>query len=107
LLVDVIIDKKGSDILVLDIRDQALFADYFILCNGESDRQLRALMNAVVTGAKEKADTAPWGTEGEPENGWVLVDYGAVIVHIFSPEKRAYYNLEELWSDGHVVLRMP
>ncbi|MFW6042475.1 MAG: ribosome silencing factor [Chloroflexota bacterium] len=106
MLVDTIIDKKGSNILLLDIREQAVFSDYFIICNGESDRQLQALTDAVIQTAREKADTRPRGTEGEAESGWVLVDLGGIIVHFFSPERREYYNLEELWSDGHVVLRM-
>lgn len=106
MLVNVIIDKKGSNILLLDIRDQAVFSDYFIICNGESDRQLKSLMDAVIESAREEAGTRPRGTEGEPESGWILVDLGAVMVHLFSPEKREYYSLEDIWSDGHVVLRM-
>ena len=92
---------------MLDIRDQAIFSDYFILCSGESDRQLRALTNAIVEGAKEKAGARVWGIEGDAETGWVLIDFGPVIIHLFSPQKRAYYALEELWSDAHVVLHMP
>lgn len=106
-LVDTLIDKKASNILLLDIREQAVFSDYFILCNGENDRQIRALTEAVTEAAREKADVGPRGTEGEAENGWVLIDLGAIIIHLFSNERRAYYNLEELWSNAHVVLRMP
>lgn len=106
MLVDTIIDKKGSNILLLDIRDQAIFTDYFILCNGDNDRQIRALTEALLEAADEKAGEQPRGTEGEPETGWVLVDFGGVIIHLFSPEKRDYYSLEELWTRAHVVLRM-
>ncbi|MDX1664581.1 MAG: ribosome silencing factor [Candidatus Promineifilaceae bacterium] len=106
-LVDSIIEKKGSNILLLDIRDQAIFSDYFILCNGDSDRQIKALADAVVADAKEQAGVRPWGREGDAETGWVLVDFGNIVIHLFSPEKRNYYNLEELWSDAHVILRMP
>ena len=105
-LVDSIIDKKGNNILLLDIREQAVFSDYFILCNGENARQIKALIETVVESAKKKAGARPWGLEGDPDTGWVLVDFGGVIIHLFSPEKRDYYNLEELWSDAHVVLRM-
>ena len=91
---------------MLDIRDHAVFSDYFILCNGESNRQLQALVDGVVEDAKTEADVRPRGREGDPETGWVLVDFGGVLVHVFSPEKRDYYNLEELWSEAHVVLRM-
>lgn len=107
LLVDTLIDKKGSNILLLDIREQAVFSDYFILCNGENDRQIRALTEAVTDASREKAGVRPRGAEGEAENGWVLIDLGTIIIHLFSHEKRAYYNLEELWSSAHVVLRMP
>lgn len=105
-LVDSIIDKKGNNILLLDIREQAVFSDYFILCNGENPRQIKALIDAVVENAKKKAGVRPSGVEGDPDTGWVLVDFGGVIIHLFSPEKRDYYNLEELWSNSHVVLRM-
>lgn len=106
LLVDSILDKKGSDILLLDLREQAIFTDYFLLCNGDSDRQLQALAEGITETAKKVGDVLPWGVEGDAESGWVLVDYGDIIIHIFSPEKRAYYNLEELWSHARVVLRI-
>lgn len=105
-MVDTILDKKGGDVLLLDIRDEVIFTDYFLICNGENDRQLKALAESIAEDAKNKADLAPWGIEGEASSGWVLLDYGALIVHLFSPDKRVYYNLEELWSNGHIVLRM-
>jgi len=90
----------------LDIRDEVIFTDYFLICNGENDRQLKALANGIADDAKQKANIVPWGIEGEPSSGWVLMDYGDLIVHLFSPEKRIYYDLEDLWSNGHVVLRL-
>lgn len=99
-------DKKGGDIVLIDISDEAIFTDYFLICNGENDRQLRALAESIADDAKKKANIIPWGTEGVPMGGWVLLDYGDLIVHLFSPEMRDYYNLEELWSSAHVVLRM-
>ena len=92
--------------MLLDIREQAVFSDYFILCNGDNERQLRALTEAVTDAAHQKGGIRPRGSEGEAENGWVLVDLGNIIVHLFSPERRAYYSLEDLWSEAHVVLRM-
>ncbi|MGB3716335.1 MAG: ribosome silencing factor [Candidatus Promineifilaceae bacterium] len=103
---DSILDKKGGNVILLDIRDEVIFTDYFLICNGENDRQLKALADGIEEDAKKKAEIAPWGTEGQPSSGWILLDYGDLIVHLFSPEKRDYYNLEDLWSDGHVVLRM-
>lgn len=105
-MVDTVLDKKGGDILLLDIRDRAIFTDYFLICNGESERQLQALAESIAEDGKKKASVIPWGTEGSAESGWVLVDYGDVVVHLFSPHQRAYYNLEELWRDARVILRM-
>ncbi|GAB4147828.1 MAG: ribosome silencing factor [Candidatus Promineifilaceae bacterium] len=107
MLIESILDKKGADILLLDIRSKSIFTDYFLLCNGDNPRQLKALADAIAEDAKYKGETYAWGVEGDPESGWVLVDFGDLIVHIFAPEKRSYYNLEDLWSSGHVVLRMP
>lgn len=94
LLVDALQDKKGIDILVLDIHSQAVFADYFVICSGESEPQLRALMQAAQGEAKKVGGRMPKGVEGAPADGWVLVDFGDVVVHIFAAEKRAYYDLE-------------
>lgn len=106
LLIDTVLDKKASDIIILDMREQSIFTDVFLLCNGESNRQINAIANAIQEDAKQEAGISPMGKEGDPNSGWVLVDYGDLIVHIFSPEKRAYYNLEDLWQEGYVVLRM-
>ena len=105
-MVDTIVDKKGNDIILLDIREQAGFADYFLICNGENERQLNALADAVRDNAKLEANIIAYGKEGEPQSGWMLVDFGDLIVHIFSPNKRIYYDLEDLWDEAHVVLRM-
>ncbi len=106
MLVDALLDKKGIDILVLDIHAQAIFADFFVICSGDSEPQLRALMQSVLGEAKQKGGRLPKGVEGAPLDGWVLVDFGDVVVHLFSPEKRAYYDLESLWHQGRVVVRM-
>jgi ribosome-associated protein len=104
--VESVLDKKGEGILLLDIRDQAIFTDYFLLASADSSRQLQAIADGLLETAKKKADIRPWGVEGEPESGWMLVDFGDVVVHLFEPEKREYYNLEDLWREAHVVVRM-
>ncbi len=106
LLVDALQDKKGIDILVLDLHSQAIFADFFVICSGESEPQLRALMQAAQIEAKKQGDRMPKGVEGTPADGWILVDFGDVVVHLFAVEKRAYYDLESLWHKGRVVIRM-
>ncbi len=107
ILVDSILDKKGSDILLLDLREQSIFADYFLICSGENERQLRALAENIRADAKKEAGILAFGVEGIPEAGWILVDFSDLVVHVFAPETRHYYDLESLWEDGHVVLRMP
>jgi ribosome-associated protein len=105
-MVDAVLDKKGSDIILLDLREQAIFADYFLICTGDNERQLKAMAESVAMQAKQEAKILPLGIEGEPGGGWVLLDYGDLVVHIFSPSQRDYYQLEDLWVNAHTVLRM-
>lgn len=83
----------------------ASFADYFVIASAESERQLRAALEAVdeVLVAER---VSPLGREGEPSSGWVLLDCGDVIVHLFAPEERAYYDLEGLWHEATPVVRI-
>jgi ribosome-associated protein len=96
-------EKKGEDILLLDISAVAPLADYFVICSGTSDRMLDGLVDAVQKEVKTRHKMNP-RIEGSPGDGWVLADYGDVIVHLFSPNKRDFYRLEDLWSAGKVVL---
>lgn len=107
MLIETIEEKKGVDILLLDMQEQTVIADYFLLCNSTNERQLRAIAEAVREDAKSKGDVGGAKIEGDFRSGWVLVDFGDLMVHIFSEEKRSYYNLEELWHEGKVVIRMP
>ncbi len=102
---DAVADKHGDDIVLLDIRTVSLIADYFVISSAETDRQIQALTEEVLTKVKERG-VLPLHVEGEAASGWVLVDYGDVIVHLFAPEKRAYYALEEFWKEASIVLRM-
>ena len=106
MLVDTIVDKKGSDIILLDIREYATFADYFLIGNGENERQLKALAEDIALKAKNQADTSEFGIEGAAASGWVLIDFGDLVVHLFSPQKREYYGLEDIWDEAHVVMRV-
>jgi ribosome-associated protein len=83
----------------------SLLADYFVLCNADSTPQVRAILEQVRDEAA-KAGSRRLHVEGEPESGWVLLDYGSIVVHIFSPELRAYYDLEGLWSKARLVVRI-
>ncbi len=87
------------------MREITLLADYYLLCDGTSKRQMEAIRDELLETLKHNG-TKSAIAEGTAESGWVLVDFGAVIVHIFSPEQRAYYQLEELWKDAPIVVRM-
>ncbi len=90
---------------MLDLRSISLLADYFVICSGESERQVKAIVDEIIEKTKE-GGVRPLHIEGDPPSGWVLVDYGGVIVHVFAPAVRSYYQLEKLWSDALVVVRM-
>ena len=92
--------------LLLDIRDISILADYFVIGNTTSERQARAIIEDIKQERKHAFDVRPLNIEGEAATGWVLMDYGGVVVHLFTPEMRAYYDLEELWRAGRVVVRM-
>jgi ribosome-associated protein len=100
----VVEDKKAEDIILLDLRPDTIMADFLVICNGNSDRQLKALTDYVREGVKEQYNKLPFSTEGTSESGWILMDYGDVIVHLFMEEKRLYYDLEGLWSAEASVL---
>ncbi len=104
-IVDTLEDKKGEDILLLDIQGLAPFADYFVVCSGTSDRMLNALAEAAVDEVRKEYKFRG-RVEGAPSDGWVLVDFGDIILHLFSPDRRNYYRLEELWDDGKVLVRL-
>lgn len=98
-------ERQASNILLLDVREVTILADYFVLCSGNSERQLRALSGDL--SKQLKGDVGrPLSLEGEPESGWMLIDYGDVVVHLFLPEVREFYDLEELWSAAQTVVRI-
>ncbi len=103
---EVIADKKGEDVLLLDIRDISILADYFVVGSVTSERQAKAIIEGVKQETKQAFDVRPLHVEGESATGWVLMDYGDVVVHLFAPEVRAYYDLEGLWREGRIVVRM-
>jgi ribosome-associated protein len=102
---DSVDSKKASQIVLLDVQTVSMFTDYFLLCNGESERQIKAIAEGVEE-ALAKAGTKRRSREGTAESGWILLDYGDLMVHIFAPEQRDYYQLEELWKDAKTVVKM-
>ena len=104
-IVELAEDKKAADIVLLDLGELTTLADAFVICSGGSERQLDAIADGIVEGLREER-VKPIGREGTPASHWVLLDFGSVIVHIFTPPERDYYQLERRWSDARVVVRV-
>lgn len=94
----VLSDKKGMDVAVIDISPKASFADFFVLASGGSDRQVAALVESVEN-LMEPQGVFPKSVEGRKTSGWILMDYGDVVVNVMTPEMREKYNIERIWGD--------
>jgi len=92
-------DKKAIDIVALDLRGVAGYTDFFLICSGGSDRQTKAIHDGIHEGMKKQHDTLPRRVEGASEARWILMDYLDCVVHVFTPDTRDYYRLEQLWGD--------
>lgn len=104
-IVELAEDKKAADIVLLDLTSLTTMADYFVICSGGSERQLDAIADGIISSLRDER-TRPIGREGTPASHWVLIDYGSVIVHIFTPPERDYYGLEKHWSEARTILRV-
>ncbi|HXR66586.1 MAG TPA: ribosome silencing factor [Ktedonobacteraceae bacterium] len=101
--VDAASDKKASDVLLLDIREVTTFADYFVICSGSNRRQIQAIAEAIDEQLSSQGANL-LHREGVAETGWILLDFGDIIIHILGPKEREYYDLERLWSDAKTVV---
>lgn len=90
-------EKKAWDPVVIDVREQTSVADYFVICEGETDRQVRAIADGMVEAAKEK-QLRPLAVDGYSDATWILLDFDSVLAHVFLPGERSYYDLESLWA---------
>ena len=104
LAAEVASEKQAIDVALLDVRGSCSFADYFLVCTGESERQLNAIWEAILDALKAR-DVRALHKEGVG-SGWLLADYGAVVVHVLAPHEREFYQLESLWEDAIPVLRI-
>ena len=102
-IVDLASDKLASDIVLLDIRGVSLIADYFVIATAGSERQASAILKDLSDKCLEEFGRKPLHTEGKPDSGWVLLDYGDVIVHVMRADVREHYDLEGLWGDAPLV----
>lgn len=104
-IVDLASDKLAEKLVLLDVRGLTSIADYFVICSGGSDRQVRAISRQIQDTLALEGEKA-LHEEGEAEATWILLDYDSVIVHIFTPEERDHYRLERLWGDAPAVVKM-
>jgi ribosome-associated protein len=93
-------DKKAEDIIALDLRGHSSFTDFYVICSGSSEPQLKAIAGEVEARLKKDLGRRPLGVDGYPLSQWVVADYGDVVMHIFHTTKREHYQLEELWNDA-------
>lgn len=93
-------DKKAEDIVAMNVAELLVVTDYFVICTGRNDRQVKTIADEVEERLRVEAGVKPLGREGLPEAKWVLLDFVDVVVHIFQPEERDFYRLEKLWSDA-------
>ncbi len=93
-------DKKAGEVVELDLRGVLGYTDYFVICSGNTDRQTKAIHDGILEGCKREHETLPRRVEGLSKRDWILMDYLDVVVHIFTPETRAFYRLEQLWGEA-------
>ena len=105
-IVEIASDKLATDIVLLDIRQIGSFADYFVVASTASERQMQAVVRDLEQTLRNDDGVRPLRVEGRASSGWVLIDYGDVVVHLFSAEQRGFYRLEELWSAAVPLVRM-
>lgn len=98
-----LLEKKGKDIKVLNVSELTTLTDYFVVCHGTSDTQIRALANSVLDKVKQTTGENAWQQEGMDARNWIIIDYVNVVVHIFTEEKRDYYGIERMWNDAAVT----
>jgi ribosome-associated protein len=105
LVVEAAEDKKAADIVLLDVTALTTLADCFVICSGGSERQLAAIADSAVDAARE-AGVRPYAREGAALSHWLLVDFGSVVLHVFAPPERDFYQLERLWAEAKTILRV-
>ena len=100
--VNAVLEKKAHGLVILKVKEISSFTDYFVICSGNSDRQVKAIADSV-EGVLKKSGVLPLGIEGARTGQWVLMDYGDVVVHVFYEPVREFYDIERLWSDAPIM----
>jgi ribosome-associated protein len=101
LIAEMALTKKANNVVIMDLRKLTTMTDYFVVCSGDSETQVKAIADAILTGMEKKGQYA-WHTEGFQNLQWVLLDYVDVVVHVFHNDAREFYGLEKLWGDAKV-----
>jgi ribosome-associated protein len=104
-IVELAEDKKAAEIVLLDLGGLTTMADYFVICSGGSERQLEAIASGIISTLRDER-IKPIGREGTSASHWILIDFGSVIVHVFTPPERDYYGLEKHWAEARTILRV-
>jgi ribosome-associated protein len=100
---DALLDKKGRDVVILDVGDLTTLAEFFVVCHGTSETQIKALADNVEEKTREILGEKAWKREGFDSRRWIILDYVNVVVHVFSEEKREFYGIERMWNDAKRV----
>jgi len=93
-------EKQALNVIALDLRGISTFTDFFVICSGSSEPQLKAIASGITDGLRQENAIEPTAVDGYPISQWLVVDYGSVVVHVFHQVKREIYSLEDLWSDA-------
>lgn len=104
--VDAAADKKADDVILLDLRETSPVADFFVVCSGSNERQIAAIADNIQEKLRVDHASKAYRVEGTGSSGWLLLDYGDVLVHIFAPSQREFYRLETLWAKAPVLVKM-
>jgi ribosome-associated protein len=102
-IADLALSKKAADVTIMDLKKLETVADFFVICSGDSDTQVKAIANAIQEGTAERGMN-PWHMEGLRARTWVVLDYVDVVVHVFHTEARSFYRLERLWADAKMTV---
>lgn len=103
IITEALLSRKGKDITLLDVSELTTLTDYFVVCHGTSDVQIKALADAVEEDMREKSGEKAWKKEGLQGRSWVILDFVNIVVHILSKEKRDFYGIEHMWNDAKIT----
>ena len=102
-ITEALLSKKANEITVLDVSELTTLAEYFVICHGNSDVQVKALADAVEEDVLNKCSEKSWRKEGGSSRAWIILDYVNIVVHVMSEEKRRYYDIERMWNDAKIT----